>query len=140
MSDQPAPLSAVKYVFLLFFPALTLLDFSPFLRNTSVQEACSVEKTNIGSSNPGLSREYNTVIGEIQIKIEHEHRLVALKFTAAGAIIGFIFNFLNSITKQENHNSEHWSMISLGAAVCSWAAVAICAIIDIRIQENSHIM
>ena len=33
-----------------------------------------------------------------------------------------------------------WLTISRGTAVCSWVAVAICAVIDIRIQHNSHIV
>jgi hypothetical protein len=123
-----------------------VFDWSRFSKEPAVYLTCFMDKEEISAENKSsISTELATAVAEISKRIEHEYLLIALKFTAAGAIVGFIFNFLKSQPPQPAaHNSSpvHGEGFSHpeAMAVASWAAFAICAIIDIRIQANSHLI
>ena len=78
-----------------------------------------------------MLEEYKTVAGEIRLRLEHEHTMIALKFTLVGAVLGVIlYAQQKSTTPPESPIHSTW------AALCCWAAIVVSAIVDLRRQTN----
>ncbi len=87
-----------------------------------------------------ILKEYETVANEISSRIEQEHLLFVLKFTVVGGVLGLIFKtYKIGIGNEEKQGFEILQQSS-GVAVCCWAAVAVAAIIDVRIFFNANLI
>jgi hypothetical protein len=134
--------------FLICFGALAcLIDLNPVFNNQrNIYEMCMVTDR---SSVQGVSadalytkfllQEYETVTAEISSRIEQEHLLFVLKFTVVGAVLGLIFNFYKAEAKGDK-DAFLALRHSSGVAICCWAAVAVAAIIDVRIFFNTSLI
>ncbi len=78
-----------------------------------------------------LLEEYKTATGEIRLRIEHEHTMIALKFTLVGAVLGVIL-----YAQQKSTTAAESPIRSTWAALCCWAAIVVSAIVDLRRQTN----
>ena len=132
---------------LALLPVVLLIDLSrdrPLDSSVMRQPGCHVAAHYLNASRDGIIQQYNIASAEISRRLGHEHLLVVLKFTLAGAIIALMFKFYSEFSKPTGSDVKEighkWFTPSRGAAVCSWVAVAICCIVDIRIQANSRIL
>src|SRR5205823_7343786 len=79
-----------------------------------------------------LLKEYDTVVAEIRWRNEKEHDLYILKFSLIGAVLGAI-SFYKGRDRYNRFNGPE-------VALCFWAAVAVAAIIDVRLMFNAVII
>ena len=77
---------------------------------------------------------YNNAVKEIHQRIEHEHILFVLKFTLVGAVLSVLFK--NSIYGSARLVEKNDDAVRLQPAIVCWAAIAISAVVDVRMQVN----
>jgi hypothetical protein len=93
-----------------------------------------------------IEHQYNNAAKEIQERIQFEHLLFALKFTAAGVIIAFVAQHYRNKADvgSEIHQlagvDERAFIRSRGPALCCWIAVVVCQTIDVHLQSNIRIL
>jgi len=79
-----------------------------------------------------LEKEYEGIVAEIKLRIEHEHLLFSLKFGLVGAIL---WAFLQTPAK----TSSHFDATPF-AALAAWSAVVAAAIVDLRVMANQSFL
>ena len=145
----------IKFL-LVFMPLLLLIDWSGILDGG---EPIEYEKKDAKTQQDVLKqrdfyfKEYDNVTTEIHNRLDYEHQLFVLKFTVAGAVLGVIFIYLfkchhrtTETAGEEKPDDEakgtFWDQLMLtpGASVVCWVAVAISAIIDARTYYNTSII
>jgi hypothetical protein len=77
-----------------------------------------------------LEREHQAIISEIQLRIQLEHLLFALKFALVGGTLYLLFQQAFKKTSSRFQRNEFTSLIS-------WAAVVAAAIVDLRLAMNT---
>jgi len=85
-----------------------------------------------------LKLSYNNAVKEIHQRIEHEHILFVLKFTLVGAVLSVLFK--NSIFGSARLVEKNDDAVRLQPAIVCWAAIAISAVVDVRMQVNLAII
>jgi hypothetical protein len=78
-----------------------------------------------------LQREYDTGTKEIETRIDQEHDLFLKKLIFVGVVLGSVF-----FSKKENGRIKITSL----RVFCFWAAVAVAAVMDIRLMFNNIII
>jgi hypothetical protein len=78
-----------------------------------------------------ILKEYDAAVQEIRLRLEQEHVLFTLKFTFFGALLGSAALVLGK---------KDGGLFSPGVAVAWWGAVAVAAILDLRLQLNTQII
>ena len=76
-----------------------------------------------------LEREHQTITSEIQLRIQLEHLLFALKFGLVGGTLYLLFQQAYKRTTSRFQRTEF-------AALVSWAAVVAATIVDLRLAAN----
>ena len=94
-----------------------------------------------------LIEEYKVAAQEIRSRLEHEHLLFVLKFALAGGILGVVFRYYGGRIDAHKDKSaedalpeEAQFVTSRATCLCSWAAVFILSIIDVRLQFNTRVI
>jgi hypothetical protein len=93
-----------------------------------------------------IVEEYKTATEEIKLRIEQEHLLFALKFILTGAVFGIVFRYypgrlhLAQEDGGDGISTEEAYPALRSICLCSWAAVCVCSIVDVRLQFNTRII
>jgi len=74
-----------------------------------------------------LDKEFEGIVAEIKLRIEHEHLLFSLKFGLVGAIL---WAFLQTKTAGAHFDTTPF------AALAAWSAVVAASIVDLRVIAN----
>jgi hypothetical protein len=80
-----------------------------------------------------LEKEYDVAPKEIELRIEEEHDLFVQKIVFVGAVLGSVF-FSRLVRPQDSLNPTPVMVL------CGWAAVAVAAIMDVRLMFNNIII
>ena len=142
-----------KYLFLIISIASLLLTFDfkeLFSHNTDKDPSFNSP----GLQGMGfLSKEYDVSVKEIELRIEEEHNLFLEKIIFVGVVLGCVFfseekilqlhSFIprgespTEVRKDEYKNKATLAVILVS---CSWAAVAVAAVMDVRLMFNNIII
>ncbi len=156
MSNNKRPLyKLVLSVILIIAPLFLLTDFPKLINENDEQIKidCLVLKTdeekdkanNVSEVYKNLESDYlklsySNAVKEVQKRIEHEHLLFVLNFTLVGAVLSILFK--NNILSSPRDKPENIIDKSekLSPAIICWAAIAVSAIVDVRMLVNLDII
>jgi hypothetical protein len=107
------------------------------------QPASSVQPAKIPAARPEiaalslklLEKQYDTAVAEIKLRIEQEHQLFLHKFMFVGVALGILIS--GSVFRLTRSSEIQFNEVAL---ICCWVAVAIAAIIDVRLMFNTTII
>jgi hypothetical protein len=126
------------------FPAVNASYGTPACKSLSCPE--NYAPADPGKGVPFIVEQYRAATQEIRSRIEQEHLLFALKFVLTGAVFGIVFRYypVRVFPAKENDGEgkpaeEKYSTIR-SICLCSWAAVVVCSIVDVRLQFNTRII
>jgi hypothetical protein len=124
------------------FPTINFNYSTPLCKRLS----CPGNYAPIDKGTDFIVEEYRAATQEIKTRLEQEHLLFGLNFVLTGAVFGIVFRYYPARVFPAKGNDEEGKPIDekystiRSICLCSWAAVGVCSIVDVRLQFNSRII